>query len=582
MGQDESWNYTPDKHISKGADQVGKEKEAFDYEEERKSFNWDIPEDYNFVDTIRKLAADSSNLMAVTGYPDGTVEKASYQEVWDSAMKFGNVLRDSGIHKGDRVLVILRRGSDVYVTSIAIWAIGGVVVPGTIMLKSRDIEYRMQDAGIKALITNDRAVADEVDRIKDSIADRIPAIDLFFSGQREGWKNYEQEIDAASGKLKIEKLTANDLLAINYTSGTTGAPKGVLHTHSLMYCFDRLNRHYWWNTQSDERCWATTEPGWAKWYWGPFGAVLNAGATNFHYAGRFDPEKWFELLDRWKINRACFTPTELRSMATIEDADQRFELSELKVILTAGEPCTPGIVKFFGEKFGVPVREGYGQTESCVIACTLPGMEIRPGSMGKFTPGVEGAIVDPDTGEKLPPGEKGTIAVVKDHPMLFKGYHNKPEKTAECFIGDWYLTGDLAMMDDDGYIWFESRSDDICLSSGYRIGPFEVESAVDSHEAVLESAMIPSPDQIRGEIVKVFVVLREGYKPSEQLVKDIQKHVKEVTAPYKYPREIEFVRELPKTISGKIKRKELRMNEFETKKDVIEKLKEKGLWKRSD
>ncbi|MEL4304440.1 acyl-CoA synthetase [Methanococcoides sp. LMO-2] len=561
---------------------MGKEKEAFDYEEERKNFNWDIPEDYNFVDTIRKLAADSSKLMTVTGYPDGTVEKASYREIWDSAMRLGNVLRDSGIHKGDRVLVILPRGSDVYVTSIAIWAIGGVVVPGTIMLKSRDIEYKILDAGIKALITNDRVVADEVDRIKDSIADRIPTIDLFFSGQREGWRNYEQEIDAASGKLKIEKLTANDLLAINYTSGTTGAPKGVLHTHSLMYCFDRLNRHYWWNTQSDERCWATTEPGWAKWYWGPFGAVLNAGAINFHYAGRFEPEKWFEMLDRWKINRACFTPTELRSMATIEDADQIYDLSELKVILTAGEPCTPGIVKFFEEKFGVPVREGYGQTESCVIACTLPGMEIRPGSMGKFTPGVEGAIVDPDTGEKLPPGEKGTIAVVKNHPMLFKGYHNKPEKTAECFVGNWYLTGDLAMMDNDGYIWFESRADDICLSSGYRIGPFEVESAVDSHEAVLESAMIPSPDQIRGEIVKVFVVLREGSEPSEQLVKDIQNHVKEVTAPYKYPREIEFVRELPKTISGKIKRKELRINEFETKGDVIEKLKEKGLWQRSD
>ncbi|WP_135604792.1 acyl-CoA synthetase [Methanococcoides sp. NM1] len=557
---------------------MGKEKAAFDYEEERRKFNWDIPEDYNFVDTIKRWAKDRTKLLAITEHPDGMVEKAAYWEVWDNVMRFGNVLQGSGIHKGDRVLVILPRRTDVYAVSIGIWAIGGVVVPGTIMLRGKDIEYRILDAGVKALITDDPAVADEVDAIKD----KIPVINLFFSGQREGWRDYQQEIYSASRDLRIEPLTASDPLAINYTSGTTGVPKGVLHTHSLMYCFDRLNRYYWWNTQSDELCWATTEPGWAKWYWGPFGAVLNAGATNFHYSGRFEPEKWFELLDRWKINRACLTPTELRAMATIEDADLRYDLEDLKVILTAGEPCTPGIVKFFDEKFGVSVREGYGQTETCVIACNLPGMEIKPGSMGRFTPGVEGAIVDPETGEKLRSGEKGTIAVARDHPMLFKGYHNKPGKTAECFVGNWYLTGDLAMIDEAGYIWFESRADDICISSGYRIGPFEVESAVDSHEAVLESAMIPSPDPIRGEVVKVFVVLRKGYEPSEELIKGIQQHVKEVTAPYKYPREVEFVRELPKTISGKIKRRELRTTEFEIKRDVIEKLKEKGLWERAD
>jgi acetyl-CoA synthetase len=345
-----------------------------------------------------------------------------------------------------------------------------------------------------------------------------------------------------------------------------------------MYCFDRLNRYYWWDTQPDELCWATTEPGWAKWYWAPFGAIVNGGAVNFHYSGRFGPEKWFELLEKWRINKACMTPTELRSMATIDDAGRRYDLEDLEVILTAGEPCTPGIVRFFDDKFGIPVREGYGQTETCAIACNIPGMEVRPGSMGKFTPGVDGAIVDPDTGERLPVGERGIIAVVRDHPMLFKGYHKKEEKTAECFVGDWYLTGDLAMMDGDGYIWFDSRADDVCISSGYRIGPFEVESVVDSHEAVLESAMIPSPDLLRGEVVKVFVVLKEGYAPSEELVGDIQEYVKQVAAPYKYPREVEFVEELPKTISGKIKRKELRVKEFEKKKGVIEELKEKGLW----
>ena len=557
---------------------MGKEIAAFDYEEERKKFKWDIPEDYNFVDVIRKWADDRTKLMAITELPDGKVEKAGYWEVWNSAMRFGNVLRDSGIHKGDRVLVILPRGTDVYTVSIGIWALGGVVVPGTIMLRRADIEYRILDAGVKALITSDPTVADEVDAIKG----RISIENLFFSGQREEWRDFRQEVNSASRTLTLEKIKADDPLAVNYTSGTTGAPKGVLHTHSLMYCFDRLNRYYWWDTQPDELCWATTEPGWAKWYWAPFGAILNAGATNFHYSGRFEPEKWFELLAKWRINRACMTPTELRAMATIDDANRRYDLNDLKVILTAGEPCTPGIIRFFDEKFGVSVREGYGQTETCVIACNLPGMELKPGSMGRFTPGVEGAIVNPETGERVPVGETGIIAVVKEHPMLFKGYHNKPEKTAECFVGDWYLTGDLAMMDEAGYIWFDSRADDVCISSGYRIGPFEVESAVDSHEAVLECAMIPSPDPIRGEIVKVFVVLKEGHEPSEKLITDIQQHVKRITAPYKYPREIEFVKELPKTISGKIKRKELRIMEFERKRDVIEKLKEKGLWKRSD
>ena len=557
---------------------MGKEIAAFDYEEERKRFKWDIPEDYNFVDVIRRWAKDRTKLMAITEHPDGKVEKAAYWEVWDNAMRFGNVLRDSGIHKGDRVLVILPRGTDVYGVSIGIWAIGGVVVPGTIMLRRADIEYRTLDAGVKALITSDSSVADEVDAIKG----RISIENLFFSGQREGWRDFRQEVNSASRTLTLEKIKADDPLAVNYTSGTTGAPKGVLHTHSLMYCFDRLNRYYWWDTQSDELCWATTEPGWAKWYWAPYGAILNAGATNFHYSGRFEPEKWFELLDRWRINRACMTPTELRAMATIDDANRRYDLQDLKVILTAGEPCTPCIIRFFDEKFGVPVREGYGQTETCVIACNLPGMEIKPGSMGRFTPGVEGAIVNPETGERVPVGETGIIAVVKAHPMLFKGYHNKPEKTAECFVGNWYLTGDLAMMDEAGDLWFDSRADDVCISSGYRIGPFEVESAVDSHEAVLECAMIPSPDPVRGEIVKVFVVLKKGHEPSEQLIKDIQQHVKRITAPYKYPREIEFVKELPKTISGKIKRKALRTREFERKGDLIEKLKEKRLWLRSD
>ena len=558
---------------------MGKELAAFDYEEERQKFRWDIPADYNFVEVIRSWSEENSTkLLAITEYPDGRVEQASYRDVWESALRIGTVLRASGIQQGDRVLALLPRGTDVYRVSIGIWAIGGVVVPCTVMLRRADIEYRLVDAGVKALVTNDAAVAAEVEALKSA---RAPEY-RFFSGPRDGWRDLWEESKSASRDLMLARLTKDDPLVINYTSGTTGAPKGVVHTHAWMHCFDRLNRYYWWHTQPEERCWATTEPGWAKWYWAPFGAIATAGATNFHYAGRFEPATCFALLARWRINRACMTPTELRAMATIEDADERYDLTDLQVILTAGEPCTPGIIRYFEEKFGIAVREGYGQTETCVIACTLPGMEVKPGSMGKFTPGVVGALVDPETGERVPVGEKGVIAVEKDHPMLFASYLNKPDKTVECFVGPWYLTGDLAHMDDAGYLWFESRADDLCITSGYRIGPFEVESAVDSHEAVLESAMVPSPDPLRGEIVKAFIVLKAGYKPSEELIAAIQQHVKRLTAPYKYPREIEFVDELPKTISGKIKRNELRAREFERKRAVVEQLKEKGLWKRGD
>ncbi|MBN1455301.1 MAG: AMP-binding protein [Methanomicrobia archaeon] len=555
---------------------MGKELTVFDYEAERKRFTWEIPEEYNFVEVVRRWAEDRTKVLAITEHPDGTVERAGYREVWAKALRFGAVLRDSGIQKGDRVMMLLPRGTDIYTVSIGIWAIGAVAVPCTIMLRRADIEYRLVDAEVKALVTSTATVAAEVEALKGA----IPPENRFFVGQREGWRDLRQEIRAASRDLAREKLTATDPLVINYTSGTTGAPKGVLHTHSVMYCYGRLNRYYWWDTQSDELCWGTTEPGWTKWYWAPLGAIVNAGATNFHYAGKFDPEKFFALLAKWRINRACMTATELRTMAAIDDANERYDLTDLKVILTAGEPCTPGIIRYFEQKFGIAVREGYGQTETCVVACTIPGMEIKPGSMGRFTPGVDGAIVDPETGTRVPTGKKGMIAIAKGHPMLFKGYHNKPDKTAECYVGSWYLTGDLARMDETGYIWFESRADDVSISSGYRIGPFEVESAVNSHEVVLECAMVPSPDLLRGEIVKVFVVLKQGYEPSDALAQDIQQHVKLITAPYKYPRAIEFVDELPKTISGKIKRKELRTREFERKREVIEKLKEKGMWQR--
>ncbi|MGI6125571.1 MAG: AMP-binding protein, partial [Planifilum sp.] len=293
---------------------------------------------------------------------------------------------------------------------------------------------------------------------------------------------------------------------------------------------------------------------------------LGSGATGLVYQGRFDPEKYLSLMQQYRVNVLCCTPTEYRMMAKVEQLE-RFDLSALRSAVSAGEPLNREVIDTFRKHFGVEVRDGYGQTENTLLVGTLLGMETKPGSMGKPTPGNRVAIID-ENGQELPPGQVGDIAVHKDAPALFKGYFRDPERTAESFRGDWYLTGDQAKMDEDGYFWFEGRADDIIISSGYTIGPFEVEDALVKHPSVRECAVVASPDPVRGAIVKAFVVLKRPEEASEQLVKELQEHVKRVTAPYKYPREIEFVSDLPKTTSGKIRRVELRQLEKQRKQNL--------------
>jgi len=526
-----------------------------------KDFNWSIPENYNFVDVLRRWAEDKSKLSVIVEHVDGRVEKATYWEILDNAARLGNVFRSLGVYKGDRVLILLPRGIEAYVARFGTWIIGGVAVPGTVMLRRWDIEYRIRDCEPKVIVVGDPVTASEVDAIRDKISLKHFII---VGEDRRGWINFWDVIRSASRKIELEEIKANDVLTINYTSGTTGPPKGVVRTHDWMYCILKIHAEYWWrNVKPSDLCWVTAEPGWAKWEYAVLGVVFNVGATNFHYTGRFNPEIWFNLLDKWRINIAKMTATELRAMCTVSDADRKYDLSSLKFILSAGEPVTPKIVKFFKEMFGVDVREGYGQTETCITACVPPDTKIKPGSMGKFVPMVDAAIVNPETGLPVGVGEVGVIAIKKGHPTIFKGYWGRHEE--KCYIGEWYLTGDMAKMDEDGYIWFEGRSDDVIKSSGYRIGPFEVENIINSHPAVLESAVVASPDPLRGAIVKAYVVLKPGYKPSEELIRDIQDYCKKIAAPYKYPREIEFIDELPKTISGKIKRFELRKRELEKK-----------------
>jgi acetyl-CoA synthetase len=383
---------------------------------------------------------------------------------------------------------------------------------------------------------------------------------ILIKGVREGWTSFEELMEKSSSPTEKVKLIAKDPMTINFTSGTTGNAKPVVHKHRWMYCHNRITARYWWNATEKDVIWATTAPGWAKWYWSPVGVGLTTGASQLMYNGRFDAERYLKLLQKYKVTKLCATPTEYRLFAQLPDMG-KYKLT-LSDALSAGEPLNVEPIEAFKRAFGVTIRDGYGQTESICLVCNYPGLEVKPGAMGKPTPGPGVTLID-EEGKPVVQGEIGEIALRPDNPAIFDGYWNSPDLDREVFSGNWYRTGDLARMDTDGYLFFEGRADDVILTSGYRIGPFEVEDALVSHPAVVEAAAVASPHRERGEIVKAFVILANGYAPSEELVKELQDHVKSVTAPYKYPREIEFVSELPKTTSGKIKRAVLKRREWE-------------------
>jgi acetyl-CoA synthetase len=353
---------------------------------------------------------------------------------------------------------------------------------------------------------------------------------------------------------------AEDPMTINFTSGTTGNPKPVVHKHHWMYCHHHITARYWYDADEADIIWATTAPGWAKWYWSPVGVSLTTGATQLIYNGRFDGERYLDLLAKYKVTKLCCTPTEYRLFAQVPDMGRH--KIYLKDALSAGEPLNVEPIEAFKRAFGVTIRDGYGQTESVCLVCNLPGLPVKPGAMGLPSPGPGVVLID-ENGNLVKQGEVGEIALKPGNPAIFDGYWNAPELDKDAFSGGWYRTGDLARADEDGYLFFEGRADDVILTSGYRIGPFEVEDALVSHPAVVEAAAVAAPHRERGEIVKAFVILAKGFTPSAELTKELQDHVKKVTAPYKYPRAIDFVTELPKTMSGKIKRAELKRKEWE-------------------
>ncbi|MFC6725876.1 acyl-CoA synthetase, partial [Halobium palmae] len=378
----------------------------------------------------------------------------------------------------------------------------------------------------------------------------------------DGWEEFHDLLDGRSGDHDGPDVGAEDGMSINYTSGTTGQPKPVRHKHRWMRAFELVNGPYWWDVTadddlSDELLWATTGTGWAKWFWSPVGVGLTTGATQLLYDGEFDPDAFLSIMAEEGVTRLCAVPTQYR-MFLQTDLDD-YDLN-LRAALSAGEPLNREPIERIEEAFGVTPRDGYGQTETVALVTNYPGIDVKPGSMGKPTPGLGTTIIDGDEAE-VDVGDIGEIAVPVGNPGIFDGYFEKPDLDERTFGGEYYRTGDLASRDEDGYFFFEGRADDIIISAGYRIGPFEVEDALVTHEAVAEAAAVASPHEERGDVVKAYVVLAEGYEPSDDLAERIQSFTKEETAPYKYPRRVEFVDELPKTSSGKIRRIELRERE---------------------
>ncbi|MER2121379.1 MAG: acyl--CoA ligase [Solibacillus sp.] len=511
------------------------------------------PEIYNIVNEFEKHENKSSKTALVFQEENGHQERYTYEELLQRANQAANAFYAQGLKKGDVILIMLPRCLEAYISYIGALKAGLVIIPSSELLRAKDIDYRLNHSEAKAIIVMEQFV-NEFEHVEN-----LANVECFIVGnEKEGWTSLMALAEQQSIKFNSVETTANDLAFLAYTSGTTGNPKAVMHSHGWGYAHLRTTAAEWLGVRDGDTVWATAAPGWQKWIWSPFLAVLGSGATGFVYKGKFDPTQFLHLIEQQKINVLCCTPTEYRMMAKLDQLNS-FNLSSLRSAVSAGEPLNREVIETFEREHQLTVRDGYGQTENTLLIGTLLNMELRPGSMGKPTPGNIIDLINED-GDLVPAGEVGDIAVHKSTPALFKGYYKDPERTAIQYRGDWYVTGDRAMKDEDGYFWFEGRNDDIIISSGYTIGPFEVEDALTKHPAVQECAVVASPDEIRGNVVKAFVVLKDiTLKDSPTIVEDLQNHVKQLTAPYKYPRIIEFLDELPKTISGKIRRVELRV-----------------------
>lgn len=516
------------------------------------NFGYDVVDEYARLTPNKRALVWCNNL--------GEEHSFTFSDISRLSNKVANVLLAHGIKKGDFVMTMLNRRYEYYLVNVACCKIGAILIPATYLLTVKDIAYRINNAGVKALFCiNEKEVLDYVDEARPKCASLECA---FTIGKADGYLDLHEEMDKVSDVLTLkdeEKPTLNDTMLVYFTSGTTGYPKMV--AHNFKYPLGHIMTAYYWHAVVDDGLHFTmAETGWAKFSWGKLYGQWLAGSAVFcyDYYGKFTPTDVLPLISKYKITTFCAPPTIYRFL--IRENLDSYDFSSLVSCTTAGEALNPEVFRLFKEHTGIEIREGFGQTESAVIAANFRFESGNPGSCGKATPIYDLCLLDDEDNVLEGANVEGEMCIKlrEDQFGLLAGYHNDPERTEDAFGTGYYHTGDLAMRDASGTYWFVGRKDDIIKSSGYRIGPFEVESALMEHPAVLECAITGAPDPIRGQVVKATIILNKGYTPSDELTKDIQNHVKHATAPYKYPRIVEYVTELPKTISGKIMRKDIR------------------------
>lgn len=519
-------------------------------------------ENYNFgydvIDYYGKKTPDKTALLWISH--DLEEKKFSFADIMYMSNQVANYFLSLGIKKGDRVLVVLRRHYNFWISMIALHKIGAVAVPATIQLKKKDLLYRIKEADINAIIcvSTEECIEEAEIAIKELKKDIIK---ISSDGVRNGWYDIEEAYKRCSIKLKIDPNRmpkSSEPMLMFFTSGTTAYPKIAEHSHT--YSLAHFVTAKWWHDIKENDIHLTVaETGWGKAAWGKLYGQWIIGACVFAFDfKKFDYVELLKLIEKYKVTTFCAPPTIYRFL--IKADLSHFDLSSLRYLTTAGEALNPEVVAKIKEALGLEIKEGFGQTETTLTVANLINMPLKVSSMGKPTPNYSILLLDSD-GNSVQPGVVGEICISLKTGIpigLFLKYYKNPTETARVMHDGFYHTGDMAWQDEDGYLYFVGRTDEIIKSSGYRISPFEIESVLMEHKAVLECAVIGIPDLIRGQVVKAFIVPAKGYLPSEELKKEIQNFVKSSTAPYKYPRQIDFVEDLPKTISGKIIRNKLK------------------------
>jgi len=539
------------------------------YEDFTANFEIKVPENFNFAyDVVDETASETPDKVAMVWCDDkGNEAIFTFGQMKYYSDKAANFFKSVGIRKGDPVMLILKRHYEFWFCTLALNKIGAITIPATHLLSTKDLVYRNNAADIKMIVS----VPDpEVIMHIEESESKSPTLKykVVIGETRKGWLNFTEEVAKSSEDFRRpagQEATQNsDIMLLYFTSGTTGMPKMV--NHDFIYPLGHiLTAKYWQCVEDNGLHFTVADTGWAKSAWGKiYGQWLSGSAVMTYNYDKFVPKNMMEIIEKHKVVTFCAPPTIYRFL--IKEDLTKFDLSHLKYCVVAGEPLNPEVFKQFYDQTGIMLMEGYGQTECTVAVATYPWLKPKPGSMGKPTPGYDIEIVDEDF-KKCEAGNEGEIVIrtAKSKPVgMFNGYYRDDKLTKSVWSNGIYRTGDMAWCDEDGYFWFVGRADDVIKSSGYRIGPFEVESALMEHPAVLECAITAVPDPDRGQIVKATIVPSKNYQPSDELAKELQEHVKRVTAPYKYPRIVEFVTELPKTISGKIRRVQIRE---EDKKD---------------